>query len=86
MVNEGGDFLTLNEFLYQVLPLLLSVLTSATSLLITIIRTRQKAITHKVEKSCDLSSANNKAIDLSQFVVEFQGKEYLLSELKIKRR
>ena len=54
----------------------LSIIAALTSLIIVIIKTRQKAITKKV----------NNSLTLSDYEVEIEGKTYKLSELKIKKK
>ena len=71
------------EFVNELLPLLLSVVSAATSLLIAIIRTRQKSITSKVEKSIDITTANSKKINLTNYYILVDGKKIKLDEITI---
>lgn len=71
------------EFVKELLPLLLSVVSAAAGLLIAIIRTRQRAITNKVEKSIDITTANSKKINLTNYYILVDGKKIKLDEITI---
>ena len=71
------------EFVKELLPLLLSVLSAVAGLLIAIIRTRQTAITNKVEKSIDITTANSKKINLTNYYILVDGKKIKLDEITI---
>lgn len=71
------------EFVKELLPLLLSLVSAVVGLLIAIIRTRQSVITNKVKKSIDISTANSKKINLTNYYILVDGKKIKLDEITI---
>ena len=70
----------INQYLPEVFAMLFAILSGLTSLILTWIKTRQKAIQAKVNK-CIVSGEHN--LDLSKYYVVFAGKKYYLDKLVI---
>lgn len=75
------DFLAdINEYLPAVISVVFGIFSAFGSLVITYIKTRQKAIQAKVNK-CIVSGEHN--LDLSKYYVVFAGKKYYLDKIEI---
>ena len=70
----------INQYLPEVCAMIFAILSGLTSLILTWIKTRQKAIQAKVNK-CIVSGEHN--LDLSKYYVVFAGKKYYLDKLEI---
>lgn len=75
------DLLTIvSEHMPAIIAGIFGILSALSSLIITFLRTRQKAIQLKVNK-CIVSGEHN--LDLSKYYVVFAGKKYYLDKLQI---
>ncbi len=75
--------MTIQEFVSEVLPMLISILSAATGLIVTLIKTRQNSITRKVEKSVNLETKNTQKINLSKYYIIDNGVKKYLNNMQI---
>ncbi len=75
--------MTLNEALYSILPIFVSVISAIGSFLITYFNTRQKSIQKKVDRTLDISTHNTKKISLAGYYILNRGQKVYLNDLHI---